>query len=88
VDFMPNTFLTKKTDIQKHHSDLKYIFWPDLASAHYTIDTVTWLTENVHYVPKRLNPPNVPQARPIEISGVVWPLKFTKVTEKLKQKNS
>ena len=85
---MPNTFLTKKTDIQKHHSDLKYIFWPDLASAHYAIDTVTWLTENVHYVPKRLNPPNVPQSRPIEISGVISPLKFTKVTEKLKQKNS
>ena len=52
--------------IQEHHADLKYIFWPDLASAHYSIETKTWLDKNVYYVDKRINPPNVPQARPIE----------------------
>lgn len=52
--------------IRKHHSDLNYKFWPDLARAHYSNATVKWMSENVNFVDKRLNPPNVPQARPIE----------------------
>lgn len=52
--------------INEHHQDKNYIFWPDLASAHYSKETVSWMNENIKFVPKHLNPPNVPQARPIE----------------------
>lgn len=52
--------------IHKHHSDLNYLFWPDLASAHYSRDSTAWMNEYVNYVAKEDNPPNVPQARPIE----------------------
>ena len=52
--------------IQEHHPDSNYIFWPDLASAHYSNATIAWMKVNVNFVEKRLNPPNIPQARPIE----------------------
>lgn len=52
--------------INKHHSDGKYVFWPDLASAHYADSVVAYYDENLNYVAKVDNPPNVPQARPIE----------------------
>ena len=52
--------------IHEYHPDLNYIFWPDLASSHYSAATVGWMSQNVNYVEKQLNPPNVPQARPIE----------------------
>ena len=52
--------------LHKYHSDFNYIFWPDLAPAHYSNDTVAWMSENLNFVPKDINPPNVPQARPIE----------------------
>jgi transposase len=52
--------------IHEHHPDFNYIFWPDLASAHYSKATVAWMEQNVNYVAKKVNPPNVPQARPIE----------------------
>ena len=42
------------------------MFWPDLASAHYSKETQAWMRKNVKYVPKHLNPPNVPQTRSIE----------------------
>lgn len=60
--------LTKlKKFIQTHHSDGKYRFWPDLASCHYSSDTQNWLRhENIRFVPRDFNPPNVPKARPIE----------------------
>lgn len=60
--------LTKlKKFIHTHHGDGKYRFWPDLASCHYSTDTQNWLRrENIRYVPKDFNPPNVPKARPIE----------------------
>jgi hypothetical protein len=39
----------------------------DLASAHYTKDSLVWLEElKIEYVPKKENSPNVPQMRPIE----------------------
>lgn len=51
--------------IRKH--DVSTLFWPDLAPAHYAKDTLQFLEANgVNYVPKELNPPNVPQCRPIE----------------------
>ena len=52
--------------IHEYHPDFNYIFWPDFASAHYSKETTIWLDENVNYVAKEINPPNVPQARPIE----------------------
>ena len=51
--------------IRKHNVDT--LFWPDLAAAHYAKDTLNFLKDNnVYFVPKEMNPPNVPQCRPIE----------------------
>jgi hypothetical protein len=53
--------------IKEHHNDGNYVFWPDLASSHYAQATMDFLDEKkIIYVPKGDNPPNVPQARPIE----------------------
>ncbi len=52
--------------IREHHQGTNCIFWPDLASCHYSKQTVAWMDENVKFVPKDINPPNVPQARLIE----------------------
>lgn len=52
--------------IQEHYPHSDYIFWPDLAKAHYAKANVTWMEENLNFVAKDSNPPNVPQARPIE----------------------
>ena len=51
--------------IREHHPDSNYIFWPDLAGCHYTKQTVAWTDENAKFVLKEINPPNVPQTRPI-----------------------
>ncbi|CAF3331247.1 unnamed protein product [Rotaria socialis] len=61
-------FLTKLIKfINKYHINDKYIFWPDLAGSHYANKTTDWLNERkVSFVPKDVNPPNVPKARPIE----------------------
>lgn len=43
------------------------IFWPDLASCHYSKDVLEWYkAKEVNFVPKDLNPPNAPELRPIE----------------------
>ena len=43
------------------------LFWPDLASIHYSRDTISWYEENnVAFVRKIHNPPNSPELRPIE----------------------
>ena len=52
--------------MHKHHGDFNYLFWPDLAGGHYSNETVAWMEENEHIVENASNPPNVPQARPIE----------------------
>ncbi|XP_065662569.1 uncharacterized protein LOC136085209 [Hydra vulgaris] len=52
--------------IHKYHGDLNYLFWPDLASSHYSKDSLNWMDQYVYYVDKESNPSNVPQARPIE----------------------
>lgn len=44
-----------------------YVFWPDLASSHYANSVCEHLNnQNIEFVPKCLNPANVPKARPIE----------------------
>ncbi|XP_065662792.1 uncharacterized protein LOC136085417 [Hydra vulgaris] len=52
--------------IHKYHGDFNYLFWPDLASSHYSKDSLNWMDQYVYYVDKESNPLNVPQARPIE----------------------
>ena len=65
--------------IEKYHHDGNYLFWPDLASAHYSKIVKQRLDEkNVPFVSRQDNPPNVPQARPIE---TVWALLERKVYE-------
>lgn len=51
--------------IRKHEGPV--LFWPDLASCHYSSSVVQWYkTNNVQFVEKTLNPPNCPEIRPIE----------------------
>ena len=53
--------------INKYHKRDKYVFWPDLASSHYAKSVLEFLNyKNVAFVPKYLNPANVPKVRPIE----------------------
>ncbi|XP_065668006.1 uncharacterized protein LOC136088249 [Hydra vulgaris] len=52
--------------IHKYDGDFNYLFWSDLASFHYSKDSQNWMDQYVYYVDKKSNPPNVPQARPIE----------------------
>ena len=53
--------------IKKLSQNQKVIFWPDLASSHYSNLVTEYLdSENIDYVQKEDNPPNVPNNRPIE----------------------
>jgi hypothetical protein len=53
--------------INEYHEDRNIVFWPDLASSHYANATLAELERlNIKVVPKSINPPNVPQLRPIE----------------------
>ena len=53
--------------VRKHYSNSNYIFWPDLTRCHYSKQKLTWMDENVKFVPKEINPSNFPHARPIEV---------------------
>ena len=65
--------------IDKCHQNGNYLFWPDLASAHYSKLVQERLNEkNVPFVIRKDNSPNVSQARPIE---TVWTLLEQKVYE-------
>ena len=52
--------------LEEYYPSSNYIFWPDKASPHYSKENIKWMDENLNYVSKDNNPPNVPQARPIE----------------------
>jgi hypothetical protein len=54
--------------IEEHLSHGNYLFWPDLARAHYSTVVQERLKEkkNIPFVFRADNPPNVPRARPIE----------------------
>lgn len=64
--------------IEEHHSDGQYIFWPDLASAHYAKTVIAYLREKkVNFVEREDNPANLPETRPIEnfwsiLKGLVY----------------
>lgn len=65
--------------ISEHHFNKEYIFWPDLAKAHYAKETLDWFkSKNINLVPKEENPPNLPQSRPIEN---LWSILSSKVYE-------
>lgn len=58
--------------ISKHHHGDSVLFWPDLASAHYSKQVQMFLAnQGIKCIKRSQNPPNVPQARPIE---TVWSL--------------
>ena len=48
------------------HLDSNYIFWTDLTRYHYSKHTIVLMDENLKFVSKEINPPNVPQAHLIE----------------------
>lgn len=53
--------------ISKYHADSQYVFWPDKASSHYAKTVTDYLdANNIQYIPKDLNPANLPESRPIE----------------------
>jgi hypothetical protein len=53
--------------MDEHHKREDVLFWPYFATIHYQKDVQQWLqSENLNFVSKTDNPPNVPQARPIE----------------------
>jgi hypothetical protein len=53
--------------IKQYHGEGDYIFWSDLAPAHYANDTQTAMNElGIKFVAKKDNPPAVPQIRSIE----------------------
>ena len=64
--------------IHKHHSDLNFQFVHGLAGAHFSIGTNALMNENLPFVNNTTNPPNVPQARPIEN---LWGILAQKVYE-------
>ena len=46
---------------------MEVVFWPDKASSHYSLKTTTFMNNNgIKFVPKEVNPTEVPQCRPIE----------------------
>ena len=53
--------------IDSNHNRMQVLFWPDLASSHYSKSVTRYLDQqNVRFVSKDCNPQNCPEARPIE----------------------
>ena len=53
--------------IEKHHKNENIVFWPDLASSHYSRKVQSYLkAKNIEFVPKEHNPANLPELHPIE----------------------
>ena len=56
-----------KRFLEQNYPDQDYVFWPDLARAHYSKSTQDYYRANgIKFIPEKDNPPNVPQLRPIE----------------------
>ena len=65
--------------IKQHHNLCDVLFWPDLATPHYgKIVQAELRAQGIAYVPKEINPPNVPSARPIEIFWAIMKQWFKK----------
>ena len=52
--------------IHEYRTYSNYIFWPYLTGCNYSKQIIALMDENVNFVPKEINPPNVRQTRPIE----------------------
>jgi hypothetical protein len=50
--------------IYKHHSDISFQFLHDLSEAHYSIETIAKMKENLPFGNNTTNHQNVPQVRP------------------------
>lgn len=74
--------------INKFHSPHEILFWPDLATSHYSKDVLQYLEQqNIEIVPKKKNPPNLPQCRPIEQFWAICKQKYSKLSRKPKNLN-
>ncbi len=68
------------TSFKENHSDDEYVFWPDLASSHYAKTVTAYFDDNdINYVKRVDNPPNVPEVRLIMnfwsiLKGIVYGL--------------
>jgi hypothetical protein len=63
----PNFTKQKISQIHRQISFGKYIFWSDLATSHCAnLTQAEYSCLKIKLVPKNLNPPNVPQLRPIQ----------------------
>ncbi|CAF1531164.1 unnamed protein product [Adineta ricciae] len=66
--------------INEHHLKENVLFWPDLASSHYSNTVTRYLDQNnVEFVDRQFIPQNCPQARPIES---LWSILQTMVYDK------
>lgn len=71
--------------INKHHEISDVLFWPDMATSHYAKTVTEWMdSQNLKYVPKKDNAPNVPQCRPIEKFWALCKAKYAKHKNKPK----
>ena len=53
--------------LHKNYANGGYVFWPEKASSHYSLKATTFLNnKGINFVPKEINPTEVPQCRPIE----------------------
>jgi hypothetical protein len=74
--------------IKKYHKVEDVLFWPDLASCHYTEAVRNELdSAGIDYIGKHENAPNVPQARPIEIFWGVLKKKYLARKKSVKNLN-
>ena len=68
--------------IREHHQTSQVLFWPDLATIHYSKQVIEWLQNNgIPFVSKVDNPPNVPHARPIEKFWSLCKVEYMKKTK-------
>ena len=73
-----NECLTRVLDFIDTHYESRddCIFWPDLATCHYSESSQNWMkNNNLTFVPKHSNPPNAPQIRPIEAFWAILKMK-------------
>lgn len=59
------------------------LFWPDMATCHYTASCVAFLEEHgIQFIRKDENAPNLPQARPIETFWSLCKREYSKLANK------
>lgn len=66
----------------RSHENRPVLFWPDLASIHYSGNSQDFMTKNyIDFVPKEWNPPNTPELRPIERYWAIGKVKLRRSKE-------